>query len=46
MDQLAALRAAVQMGVDDVAAGRFEDLDDVHTWTQGIVDGITTKSVA
>lgn len=43
VDQHAALRAAVQMGIDDMAAGRFEGVDDVDAWMQGIVDRSATK---
>jgi len=34
--KIAALRAAIQEGVDDVAAGRFIEIDDVGAWIDEI----------
>ncbi|WP_165310754.1 hypothetical protein [Microbacterium protaetiae] len=45
-DQVGALRAAVQMGIDDIEAGRCEDLEDVRAWMQEAARGVTAKSVA
>ena len=45
-EQLAALRAAIQIGIDDIEADKYEDVDDTHTWVQEIADTVTTKSVA
>jgi len=45
-EQLAALRAAIQIGVDDIEAGRYEDVDDIHAWVHEIADTVTAKSVA
>lgn len=45
-EQLAALRAAIQIGIDDIEASRYEDVDDTHAWVQEIADTVTTKSVA
>lgn len=45
-EQHLALRAAIQSGVDDIAHGRYEDVDDVTNWVQEIADTVTTKHVA
>ena len=46
LEQLAALRAAIQIGIDDSEVGRYEEIDDTHTWVRGIADTVTTPSVA
>jgi hypothetical protein len=45
-EQLAALRAAIQTGVDDIEAGNYEDVDDTRAWAQEIAETVTAKSVA
>jgi hypothetical protein len=45
-EQLAALRAAIQTGVDDIEAGNYEDVDDTHAWAHEIAETVTAKSVA
>ncbi len=45
-ERLADLRAAIQAGVDDLGAGRYEDIADVTAWVQEIAATVTTKSVA
>lgn len=45
-EQLADLHAAIQVGADDITAGRHEDVDDVNSWMRDIAATISTKSVA
>lgn len=40
-EQLAALRAAIQIGIDDVEASRFDDVDDAHAWVREIADTVS-----
>lgn len=45
-EQRAALRAAIQAGIDDVEAGRYEDVENVDVWVERISETVTTRSVA
>ena len=45
-EQLAALRAAIQIGIDDIEVGKYEDVDDTHAWAHEIAETVTTQFVA
>ena len=45
-EQLAALRAAIQIGIDDIEVGKYEDVDDTHAWVHEIAETVTTPFVA
>jgi hypothetical protein len=45
-EQLAAVRAAIQIGIDHFEAGTYEDVDDPHAWVHEIAQTVTTQSGA
>ena len=45
-EQLAALRAAIQIGIHDIEVGKYEDVDDTHAWVNEIAETVTTQFVA
>ena len=46
VERLAALSAAIQAGIDDVAAGNSEVVDNPDAWVEDIAKTVTTQSVA
>ncbi len=45
-DHLAALTAAIQVGIDDIDAGNYDDVVDPTVWVEEIATTVTTQSVA
>ncbi len=45
-EQLAALRAAIQIGIDDIEDGKYENVDDAHSWVHEIAETVTPQFVA
>lgn len=45
-EHLAALSAAIRVGIDDIEAGNFDDVDDPAVWVEGVAKTVTTQSVA
>lgn len=45
-DHLAALSAAIRVGIDDIESGRHQDVDDPGLWVDEIAKAVTTQSVA
>lgn len=45
-EQLTALIAAIQVGIDDIEAVNYDDVDDPAVWVEEIAKTVTTQSVA
>ncbi|MDO9589940.1 MAG: hypothetical protein Q7J04_02215 [Microcella sp.] len=45
-EHLAALSAAIQVGIDDIEAGSYDDVDVPAVWVEEIAKTATTQSVA
>ncbi len=45
-EHLDALTAAIQVGIDDLAAGNYQNVDNPNVWVEEIAKTVTTQSVA
>lgn len=45
-EHLAALGAAIQVGIDDIEAGNYEHVNNPDAWVDDISKTVTTQSVA